>query len=134
MATCKWVVVKKGHAMAARATKKMKPGDAVPTIALVDNEDGSYDVQAVDSKGFPVDATGLATLSAVTADPAVMTADVPTGFHGVVHGLTPGSTTLTLTLALNDGSNSFSADIPCTVVAGGVAGFTVTIGPPVARP
>ena len=126
-----WKVMKKSALGGKKLAKPQGGAKAIPTdFALVDNEDGSFDCAGHDAAGFPVDISSLATMTAASDNTAVLTVDPPTGLHGVLHGVAPGSANLAITITLNDGSSGpYSASIAVTVKAGAVSGFDVVFGP-----
>ncbi len=126
---------------AAKTLKAPKAGGKaagpMQDFLLVDNEDSSYTVQGVDAAGATVDISTVATLAATSSDPSVLTVDPPVGMTGAVHGVKPGSVTVTLTATWNDptaGIGPFNIEWPLTVSAGPATGIVVTPGTPTVRP
>ncbi len=129
MATVK-LVKKSSHLKSAAKGAKLKAGD----FLLTDAEDGSYTVTGADAAGASVDISAVATITADSDNAAVLTADLPTGMTGAVHGLTPGTANLTIVATWGDGSvGPFTITVPCTVTTGPVTGLVVEFGPPTIR-
>ncbi len=125
------VKLQKGKLKAAVKGGKPKAGDFI----LIDNQDNTYSVHGVDAGGNAVDISAVATLTATSSDPAVLSADPPVGMTGAIHGLTPGTAVLTLTATWNDGSvGPFSIDAPGTVSGSAATGLAVDFGTPTIRP
>ena len=133
MANCKLVKRAKGVRNVARM---QAPGDPqVTDFVLYDNQDDTMTVEGVRQDGAAADISSVATLAVASSDPAVLSADTPEGMTCKVHGLTPGTATLTFTATWNDGSQSFTIDLPCTLTKdpGTITGIRVTPGVPVVR-
>jgi hypothetical protein len=126
---------------AAKAAKATKTSGAAPGPAqdflLMDNEDSTFTVFGVDAGGNRVDISSVATLTPAptSSDTAVLTLDPPVGMTDKVHGLKPGTATITFTATWNDGSRGpFTVDWPQTVSGTPATGITVTPGTPTIRP
>ncbi len=109
---------------------------AVIGFDLQDNGDLTFTVYGTDATGAQVDISDVATLTAMSSAPPVVTVDPPTGMSSAIHAATPapapGATVvISLTATWNDGSiGPFTIDWPQTIVAGGVTGITVKPGTP----
>ena len=134
-------MTKKGQGKAAGPVKKLKVGDAIPGINLQDNGDQTYSVFGQDAAGAQLDISGIATATAVSSDPSVVTTDSPLtaaapGLNGANHAATPapavGATaTVTITVTVTDGSvGPFVIDWPQTITAGPLNKVVVTPGTP----
>lgn len=93
-------------------------------VQLKDNEKVSLSVSEVDSKGAPVDASP-GSISFTTDDSNVATIDTSDPANPFMVAGMPGSTVLTGT----DGT--LSGTLAVDVLAGDVAGLTITTGDPV---
>lgn len=136
-AKMKVALVKKGVGQGQRVSRKLAAGDpAVTSFQLQDNQDDTYTVSGVDAAGFPVDISGVASLTPAptSADPTVLTVDAPTGMTFGVHGVKPGESDVTATATWNDGSlGPFTFILPTTVAAGPAGSIVVTPGVPTSR-
>jgi hypothetical protein len=117
---------------AARTPRKAAIGTVVTSFNLVDNGNGSFTVVGVDAAGNQVDISAIATLTAVSDTPTVITVSVTSGSMTFqVAAATPapavGSTAnITLTATWNDASiGPFSTVIQGTIQAGNVVGIAV---------
>jgi hypothetical protein len=127
------VLVKKGAAKMAATGTKPKAADP-GAFGLIDNQDDSVTVMGVTTGGDHVDISTVATLAAVSSDPAVASVDPPAGMTYQLHGLKAGHSDVALTVTWNDGSiGPFSATDPIDVASGGVTGLVITHGVPVTR-
>lgn len=130
MSTCK--LVKKSAGKLAAPLAKAKVGDTATDFTLLDNEDNTYTVHGHSKAGNPVDISGVATLTATSDNPAIITADPPTGMTGTVHAVAPtGTANLILTATWGDGSvGPFTITVPGTVKGSAAAGLGVDFGTP----
>lgn len=106
---------------------------------LQDNGDDTFTVVGTDAAGNPVDIAAVATLTATSDKPAVVTVDPPKGMTSAVHAAVPApkpgdTATVTLVATWKDGSvGPFTVAWPLTITAGGPTGITVTPGVPTVR-
>jgi hypothetical protein len=131
-------LTKKGVGQGQRVAAKFDAKDhaALASFSMQDNNDDTYTVQGVDTAGFPVDISAVATLTPAptSADPTVLTVDPPTAMTFPVHGIKPGESDVTATATWNDGSlGPFTFTLPTTVTAGPAGGIVVTPGVPTVR-
>jgi len=132
MATVKMVKKKSGMLSAAVKGAKASPG----VFLLQDNGDDTFTVLGADAAGATVDISAVATLTASSDNPAVVTVDTPTGMTSAIHAATPppavGATAnITLTATWKDGSiGPFVVTWPQQITAGPVSGIVVTPGVP----
>jgi hypothetical protein len=120
----------------AGQVRKAKAGDPVPSLVLLDTQDGAFTIFGVNHVGDKMDISGVATLGDVASDnPAVLTVDAPAGMTAQTHGLTAGTANVTVTATWNDGSvGPFTITIPATVSTDPtVTGLAVEFGPPTVR-
>lgn len=118
------------------ATKLRAGSPPPPTLSLPDNLDQPFTVGGLDSGSppQPVDISGVATITVTSDNPAVMTADTPSGMSCTVHALTPGSVNLTIVATWNDGSvGPFTITWPITVTGSAATGLVITPGTPTVR-
>lgn len=133
--TCKSVKAKKSS-MGSSGTTRLKVGDAPPGgFELTDFQDGSFKIRGVTQAGNAVDLDAVATLTATSSDPAVLTVDTPAGMDVATHGVKKGTATVTVTATWNDATTGpFVLEIPCNVVDSPVSGLVAEFGPAVVRP
>jgi len=131
MATIKKVALKAG---ALTQLKKAALGDAIPDYVLGVNQDGSFVILGVDDKGNHVDISDVATLTASSSDPTIVSVDPPVGMAVACHGLKPGKADLLEVATWNDGSvGPYDITVPAVSKAGPVTGLTVEFGTPTIR-
>jgi hypothetical protein len=130
----KCTIVKKSTVkkMGAKLTK----GAAAPiSFQFTDNENATFTVNGVDASGAAVDISGVATLTATSDTPAVMTVGPVTGMGSSIQGVGPGTANLILVATWNDGSvGPFTLTVPVTVTGGTATGLSVTFGTPTVTP
>lgn len=134
MPTVKSVQKSAAKVGAAGSPKKLKAGAGLSDFQIQDNQDDTFTVGGVDAGGAPVDISGVATLTATSGDPSVMTVDPPAGMVATAHALKPGTVTLTFIATWTDGSvGPFTIDQPVSVTGSAATGLTVTPGTPTIR-
>lgn len=118
------------------ATKAAK-GAAVVDFQLQDDGSNKFTVLGVDAVGNTLDVSGIATLTATSDNPAVVTVDTPVGMESTVHAATGpapaiGATAnIILVATWNDASiGPFTVTWPMSITPGKVSGITVVPGPP----
>jgi hypothetical protein len=112
-----------------------KPAGAPGDFILIDNEDDTCTVQGADAAGNPVDISGVATITATSDNPAILTVDPPQGMTFAMHAAGPlGGATVSVVATWNDGSvGPFTASLPVDVQAGGATGLRIVPGIPTVR-
>ena len=122
--------------------KTVKAAAAGPVVGfnLQDNGDLTFTVFGTDAAGAQVDLSSVATLTATSDAPAVVTVDSPVGMGSAIHAAVPAPTvgataniTLTVTWTNPTGApagSPFSIVWPQTIIAGPVTGITVQPGTP----
>lgn len=101
--------------------------------ALQVDEDGSVTVFGRNAAKETVDISGVATLTATSDDPSILSVDAPNGMSCAYHAQGVGKTDVVLTAAANDGSFSFTISDPCDVDKNALRGATINHGTPTIR-
>jgi hypothetical protein len=129
-------LVKMPQGRTAKPMQAAKRGDPpLPGFALQDNQDDSVSVMGADAAGASVDIATVATLTAVSDNPSVLTVDAPVGMSVQYHGKGPGNANVTLVATWNDGSmGPFTITDPVSVSGGPATNIVITHGPPTVRP
>lgn len=128
------LVKKASKGVSAAPVKKAKVGDPIAVFTMQDNQDDTCTVQGVDAAGAAVDISAVATITAVSDNPAVLTVDSPVGMTFKEHGVAPGSANVTVVATWGDGSvGPFTFTLPDTVTAGPATGLLITHGTPTVR-
>jgi hypothetical protein len=125
MAKFKCNLARKGAKMAgAVAAKGAKATGDLFTIT--DLGGGTLSVTGHDAAGAGgIDISNVATLTVTTTDGTV-SVDPPVGMTCTVHGVKPGTATLTVTATWNDGSiGPFSIAVTATITTSAVTGLDV---------
>jgi hypothetical protein len=123
---------------ATKMSAKVTPRAAPAGFNLQDNGDDTFTVLGADAAGNTLDISAVATLTAVSDTPAVVTVDPPTGMTSAIHAAVPapkvGATAnITLTATWNDttlGIGPFTITWPISITAGPAGGIVVTPGVP----
>ncbi len=131
MSKCSVSLVKKSSLKKMAATGAKAANQAA---VIADNQDNTATVMGVDAAGAPVDISSVATLTATSDNPLVLTVDAPTGSTFAFHGLAPGTCNINITATWNDGSiGPFNLVLPATVTSGPATGIQVDLGTPTSR-
>ncbi len=106
-------------------------------FGLLDNENDTCTVTAVDAAGNPVALDpAVVTITAVSDNTAILTVDPPTGLTFKMTAVGPlGTANVTATAMWSDGSRGpFSFTLPVEVKAGPATGVVIVPGTPVPNP
>lgn len=115
-----------------KAAGRAAKGLAIVDFQLQDNGDDTFTVLGVDAGGNTADISSIATLTATSDNPSVLTVDTPVGMTSAMHAVGPlGSANITAVATWNDGSiGPFTVTLPVTVIAGPVTGVVIVPGTP----
>lgn len=117
-------MVPKGQTAAKAQSGAKAEGDL---FSINDLGSGKLSVTGHDANGVGgIDLSGIATLTATSSDPSVLTVDAPVGMTAQCKAVKAGRVTISLVATWNDGSiGPFAIDVTAEVVARTAAGLDV---------